>query len=90
MPASPPRLPISQDLTTGSMTHAVTSSAIYCQRLEDEAAASSSHSQEDKLSGQQSPGSGRDLMPLGRECLESEEGGESDLEGARPGWEKTL
>ncbi len=84
VPASPPRLPISQGLATGSMTHAVTKSVIYRQQREDEAAASSSRSQEDELSGRQSPGSGRDLMPLGTDCQESKEGGESDPEGARP------
>ncbi len=56
--ASPPRLPSSQGLATGSMTSAVTTSVIYRQRVEDEAPASSSHSQDDRLSGQQSPGSG--------------------------------
>ncbi len=84
VPASPPRLPISQGLATGSMTHAVTNSVIYCQQREDEAAASSSHSQEDELSGRQSPRSGRDLMPLRAECQDSREDGEDDSAGARP------
>ncbi len=65
MPVSPPRLPISQDLTTVSMTHVVTSSSIYCQQLEGEATVSSSRSQEDELSEKHSVRSGRDLMSLG-------------------------
>ncbi len=64
VPASPLRLPIPQGLATCSMTRAVTSSVIYHQQLEDEAAASSSRSQEDVLSGRQSSGSGRDLVPM--------------------------
>ncbi len=84
VPASPPLLPMSQDLATGSMTRTVTSSVIYRQQLEDEAAASSSHSQEDRLSGRQSPGSGRDLVSLKTDCQDSREGGESDSAGARP------
>ncbi len=84
VPASPPRLRIPQGLATGSMAHAVTSSVIYHQQLEDEAAASSSRSQEDGLSGQQSTGSGRDLMPMRADYQESREGSENDSEGARP------
>ncbi len=83
VPASPPRLPISQDLATGSMYHAVTSSVIYRQQVEDEAGASSSHSQEDRLSGRQSPGSGRGPGPLKTDCQEPEEGVENDSAGAR-------
>ncbi len=64
VPASPPRLPIPQGLATSSMTHGVTSSVIYRQQLEDEAAASSPRDQKDGVSGRQSPGSGRNLIPL--------------------------
>ncbi len=81
--ASPPRLPSSQGLATSLMTSAVTSSVIYHQRVEDEAAASSSHSQEDRLSGRQSPGTGQGLGPLRTGCQEPEENVENDLAGVR-------
>ncbi len=82
--ASPLRLPSSQGLDTGSMTSAVTTSVIYRQRVEDEAAASSSHIQEDRLSGRQSPGSGQGLGPLRTGCQESEETVVNDSAGAGP------
>ncbi len=66
MPASPPRLLIPQGLATGSMTHAVTSSVIYRQQLENGAATPSPHDQEDNFSGRQSPGSEQDAEELER------------------------
>ncbi len=82
--ASPPRLPSSQDLTTVPMTDAVTTAVIHCQRAEDEAAASSSHSQEGKLPVRQSPRAGQDLGPLRTGAPESGEAAGNDPGGARP------
>ncbi len=82
--ASPPRLPGSRDLATDSMTDAVTTSVIHRQRVEDEAAASSSHNQEGKLAGRQSPRAERDRGPLRTGCLESGETAGHDPAGARP------
>ncbi len=82
--ASPPRLPNSQDLATDSMTDAVTTSAIHHQQAEDEAAAFSAHSQDDRLSGRQSPGLGRGLGSLRTSCQKPEESVENDSGGARP------
>ncbi len=80
--ASPPRLPSYQGLATGSVTSAVTTSVIYRQRVEDEAAASSSHSQDDRLSGRQSLRAGQGPGPLRTGCQESEETVENNSAGA--------
>ncbi len=58
------------------MTNAVTSSVIYCQLVEDEAAASSSHNQEDRISERPGPPTTGCQEPKGRV--------ESDSTGARP------
>ena len=50
VPTSPPRLPGPQGLSTDPLTDTVTTSVIHRQQVEDEAAASSSRSQEGKLS----------------------------------------
>ncbi len=50
MPASPSRLPGHQGLPNNLLTEAVTTSALHRQRVEDEAATSSSHGPERKLS----------------------------------------
>ncbi len=52
--ASPPRLPGSQGLAADLLTEAVTAAVIHRQQVEDEAAASSPHSQDEGPSGQQS------------------------------------
>ncbi len=80
--ASPPWLQNSRD--TNSMTNAVITSVIHRQRAEDEAAASSTHSQEDKLPGRQSPESGQGLGPLRTGSQESEEAVGNDSAGAGP------
>ncbi len=82
--ASPPQLPSSQALTTNPMTNAVTTAVLHHQGAEDIAAASSSHSQEGKLSVRQSPRAGQDLGPLRTGCPESEEAAGNDPVGAGP------
>ncbi len=66
------------------MTDALTTAVIHRQRAEDEAAASSSHSQEGRLSGRQSPRAGQGLGPLRTGCPESEEPAGTDPTGVRP------
>ncbi len=80
--ASPPRLPGSQGLATDLLTDAVTAAVIHRQQVEDEAAASSSHSQEEGLSGQQS--SRADLGPRRTDHSGSEEPAGTNPTGARP------
>ncbi len=79
---SPLRLPNSQELATDPMTEAVTTAVLHRQRAEDQAAASSSCSQEGKVIMRQSPGTGQDLGPLKTFCPGSEEPAEIDPIGA--------
>ncbi len=65
VPATPPLHSSSRGLDPEAMTDAVTTSVIHRQRVENEAAASSSHSQEGQLSGRQTPAAGNDLVGAG-------------------------
>ncbi len=51
VPAPPPRIPGSQDLSNDLLTEAVTTAILHRQPMEDEAAASSSSRQERRPSG---------------------------------------
>ncbi len=77
---SPPRLSSSHGLSTNPPTDAAATSVIHRQQVEDEAAASSSHSQEGRLSEWQTPRAGQSLERPG--CPESEETAEDDPVGA--------
>ncbi len=80
---SPLQLPSSQELTTDPMTDAVSIAVLHRQRAENQAAASSSRSQEGKVTVRQSPGTGQGLGPLKTGCPESEEPAETDPTGTR-------
>ncbi len=65
VPTSPPRRSSSRDLDPEAMTDAVTTSVLQRQRVENEAAASSSCSPEGQLSEWQPPMAGNDLVGAG-------------------------
>ncbi len=80
VPTSPPRLPGPQGLSTDPLTDAVTTSVLHRQQVEDEAAASSSHGQEGKLSKGTDPWGKQDPGKTG--CPESEKSAGNDPVGA--------
>ena len=82
--ASPPRLPNDQGSTTDLMTEAVTTAVLHRQRAEDQAASSSSCSQEGKVTIRPSPGTGQGLGPLKNGFPESEKSAETSSTGTKP------
>ena len=79
---SPPRLPGPRGLSTDPLTDTVTTSVIHRQQVENEAAASSSRSQEGKLSGRQTLRERQDPGKTG--CPESEKTAGNDPVGTKP------
>ena len=82
--ASPPRLSNVQGSTADLMTEAVTTAVLHRQPAEDQAAATSSCSQEGRVTIRPPPGLGQDLGPLKASFPQPETSAKTTSAGTKP------